>query len=138
VAKKGGLTCWLLFFLDIIEDMEVLVAFESGLKELNLLLALNTLALCICARFLVTVCLIKFRHLVDALLVLHFDLYFELELMKHARYLWGCKGGICFDKIEVCVLLGLGNTVCIIPRDQSGARRSCTSRILIKGGDSGK
>jgi hypothetical protein len=111
-----------LLFLGDLDDMQVLVALESGSKELNRLVTLYLLILSIQATLLVTIGVICPLHEIKALLILTLDLELELELVEHALNLGGCVRCVCLDEIyqrdkkseqktgclltEVCILLG--------------------------------
>ena len=79
--------------------MRVFVTFESSLQELNLFFTLHAFAFCIRTRLLIAVSLVEFDHLLDTLLVLHFNLQFEFKLMKHAGDLRGGVGGVGLDQV---------------------------------------
>lgn len=90
-------------FIGIIDDVEVLVLLQSCLKQLDLGIAFDPLTFHLfrfyISTFSVQVCLVELRHLVYSTFVLSLYLKFELELMKHPRYLSGRKRGIGFDQI---------------------------------------
>lgn len=108
LGESVGLRTWLFFFCGVVEDVEILVTLEGGLEELNLAFALDLFGLCVRARLLIAVGLVEFGHLIDTLLVLHLNLEFEFELMKHAGDLFRSVWGVGLDEVEVAVRLWFG------------------------------
>jgi hypothetical protein len=90
--------------------MQGLVSLEGRLQKEYLLLAFDPFTFGIGSRLLIAVRLVQLHHLVDALLVLHFDLEFELQLMEHTGYLSSGMGCVSLDKVKVCERPGLGSS----------------------------
>lgn len=79
--------------------MEILVAFQGYLEQLDLFLVLHSFAFCLQSALFVTLLLVEGRHLIDAFFVLQLYSELILELVEHAGYLCRGVGSIGFDEI---------------------------------------
>lgn len=79
--------------------MKILVALQSLLQQLDLLVALNATAFGVRATLAVTLILVQANHLLDTGLVLFLHAQLELELGQHELNLRTEIRGVIFDKI---------------------------------------
>jgi hypothetical protein len=95
--KKGAHTVCSIGRFNI--NVEIFVALQSLLQQLNFLVTLNATALCICAALPITLILVQADHLLDTCLVLFLHAQLELELGQHELDLRAEILSVIFDKI---------------------------------------
>lgn len=86
-------------FFFILDDMEIPIFLQSGLKQLNLFIALPLLQSRVLQDLLVAVRLVKFEHVVGGFPVLLLHGKLELELVIHLGNLGGRVRRIRFQEI---------------------------------------
>ena len=78
--------CWILTVVvvgPVNVHVQILVALERVLQQLDLLVTLDTLGLCVLLALAVALELVQAHHLLDSILVLLLDTELELKLGQH-------------------------------------------------------